>query len=72
MEETPTQLGPDGCQGTNNTKAGDTHTNNHMFHVRRPVLRYIQIYSDPSNVKWANLGDGISGTRDEEEKESGT
>lgn len=52
MEGTTTQLGPDGCQGTgkkNTHTQGHKHTDtrNHMFHVCGPVLRYIQIYSDP-------------------------
>lgn len=74
MEETPTQLGPDGCQDTNNA-GPQTHTQTITFHMCR--TRYIQIciqiYSwlDLSNVKWTNLRDGISGTCDEE-KESGT
>lgn len=52
MEETPTQLGPDGCQGTNNAQI-HKHTQTITFRVHKPVIRYIQIYSylDLSNVK---------------------
>lgn len=44
MEETPTQLGPDGCQGANNAQI-HKHTQTITFHVHRLMLRYIQIYS---------------------------
>lgn len=44
MEETPTQLGSDGCQRTNNAQI-HKHTLTITFHVHRLVLRYIQIYS---------------------------